>query len=228
MTHEKEKGATPFESAPQNITDTPDFTSLPPHLHKMFDEDRSYVLMPTGVTECWRCACDVTPQNVGMLKRLADLGSNASICATFCQSCAEALDDEREAAARPPATSITLPRRPIGNHPRRYPANGRALAEDPPALDQALIVAIGWPVGETLPAPKIIVQPEDDPARLRFDVAARRRVYVAHNAAANPEHLLKLAQTLIDYGALCVDLIVHPPRPGAGRERLRVVPEAGA
>ncbi|AMO36233.1 hypothetical protein [Thauera humireducens] len=227
MTIEKEKGAVPFESAP-HITDANDFINLLMHLHKMFDPVDPVVFMPTGVTECWRCGCDVTPENVGMLKRLADLGSNASICATFCQSCAEAIDDEREAATRPPATSMTLPRRSLGKHPRRYPANGRALAEDPPALDQALNVAIGWPIAETLPAPKIIVQPEDDPARLRLELAAGRRVYVAHSAAANPEHLLKLAQTLIDYGALCVDLIVHPPRPGAGRERLRVVPEMPA
>lgn len=188
----------------------------------------TYAVFPSGVAECSRCGCDVTADNVGAVRRVRDLAPNASICLTFCQSCADAIDEEREATARPPATSITLHRRPIGKHPRRYPANGRALAEDPPAIDKALNVAIGWLVGETLPAPKIIVQPEDDPDRLRFDVATGRRVYVAHNAAANPEHLLKLARALIDYGALCVDLIVHPPRPGAGRERLRVVPEVPA
>lgn len=188
----------------------------------------TYAVFPSGVAECSRCGCDVTADNVGAFRRARDLASNATVCLTFCQSCAEAIDHERDAAAGPAATSMTLPRRSVGKHPRRHPANGRMLAEDPPALEQALNVAIGWPVGETLPAPKIIIQPEDDPARLRFDVAAGRRVYVAHNAAANPEHLLKLAQAMIDYGALCVDLIVHPPRPGAGRERLRVVPELPA
>lgn len=224
---EKEKGATPCEGAPQNITDNADFISHLMHLHKMFDPVDPLVFMPTGVTECWRCACDVTPQNVGMLKRLADLGSNASICATFCQSCADAIDDEREAAARTPATSITLPRRPIGNHPRRHPAYGKTLAENPPPPDGPLTVSVGWQNAKTLPPPLLVVQPEDNPARLRFDVAAGRRVRVAHPADADPDRLLRLAQALIDYGALYVDLIEHPPRPGAAkRERLRVLVEA--
>ncbi|MDI3491717.1 MAG: hypothetical protein PWP11_2994 [Thauera sp.] len=188
----------------------------------------SYAVFPSGVAECSRCGCDVTADNVGAFRRVFTPAPNASFCIAFCQSCAEAIDHERDSASGPAATSMTLPRRSVGKHPRRHPANGRALAEDPPTLDQALTVAIGWPVAETVPAPKIVVQHEDDPARLRFDVAAGRRVYVAHNAAADPDRLLKLAQALIDYGALCVDLIVHPPRPGAGRERLRVVPEMPA
>lgn len=187
-----------------------------------------FAFFPSGVAECARCGCDVTDANVGALRRLRDIASNASVCLTYCQSCAEVIDEEREVASRPANASMTLPRRALGKHPRRYPSNGRALAENPPSLDQALTVAIGWPVAETVPAPKIIVQHEDDPERLRFDVAAGRRVYVAHKAAADPERLLKLAQALIDYGALCVDLIVHPARPGAGRERLRVVPESHA
>ena len=181
--------------------------------------------MPSGIAECARCGCDVTEANVGAFQRVRDLGSNAAVYLTFCQECAEAIDAERAAAEAPPETSITLPRRLLGNRYRRHPAGGKALVEDPPPLDQAVTVAVGWPVGETVQAPRIIVQPEDDPAGLRFDVAAGRRVYVAHNAAAAPDLLLKLAQALIDHGALCVDLIVHPPRPGAGRERLRILPE---
>ena len=226
MTIEKEKGAVPFESAP-HITDANDFISLLMHLHKMFDPGDPVVFMPSGVTECWRCGCDVTPENVGMLKRLADLGSNASICATFCQSCAEAIDDERQAGERPAATSMTLPRRPLGTHLRRYPAYGKSLSENPPPPDEPLTVAIGWQYAKTLPAPLLVVQPEDNPLRLRFDVAAGRRVCVAHPADADPDRLLRLAQALIDYGALYVDLIEHPPRPGAAtRDRLRVLVEA--
>lgn len=186
----------------------------------------TYAVFPSGVAECSRCGCDVTADNVGAFRRVRDLAPNATVCLTFCQECAEAIDAERSATDAPPETSIKLRRRLLGNRYRRHPASGKALAEDPPPLDQAVTVAVGWPVGETVQAPRIIVQPEDDPAGLRFDVAAGRRVYVAHNAAASPDLLLKLAQALIDHGALCVDLIVHPPRPGAGRERLRILPEA--
>jgi len=188
----------------------------------------TYVVFPSGVAECSRCGCDVTEENIGALKRLRDLAGNASACVAFCQSCAEAIDAEREAANRPAETSMTLSRRPLGARHRRHTPFGKALSEDPPPLDQALTVAVGWQAGKGLSSPLIVVQPFEDPSCLRFDVAAGRRVFVAHSATAEPDHLLKLAQALIDYGALCVDLIVHPPRPGVGRERLRVLPEVRA
>jgi len=184
-----------------------------------------YNVIPSGVAECARCGCDVTDANIGALRQIGGLARNASVCLPFCQSCAEAIDEERAAFERPAATAITLHRRPLGTQGRRYPANGRALAEAPPPIDQAVTVAIGWPVAETVSAPKIIVQHEDDPAKLRFDVAAGRRIFVAHNAAADAGRLLDLAQALIDYGAVCIDFVVHPRRPDTGRERLRVWPE---
>lgn len=182
---------------------------------------------PSGITECERCGCDVTDANVGAFKHLRSLALNASAVLAYCQSCAEAIDEERAAAARPAETSMTLQRRPLGSHPRRHPAYGKTLAENPPPSDEPLTVAIGWQFGKTLPAPLLVVQPEDNPGRLRFDVADGRRVRVAHPADADPDRLLRLAQALIDYGALYVDLIEHPPRPGAAkRERLRVLVEA--
>lgn len=189
----------------------------------------TYAVFPAGVAECERCGCDVTAENVGALKRVGDLASNAQVCIAFCSACAEAIDEERAAEAQPAATSMTLRRRPLGSHMRRHPGHGKTLAEDPPPLDQALTVAIGWPAAKTLPPPLVVIQPEDNPARLRFDVAAGRRVRVAHAAATDPDFLLKLAQALIDYGALCVDLIVWPQRrESVSRERLRVLPEARA
>ncbi|PLX74670.1 MAG: hypothetical protein C0607_10545 [Azoarcus sp.] len=87
-------------------------------------------------------------------------------------------------------------------------------------------MAIGWTLAKILPEPLLVVLPEDDPGKLRFDVAAGRRVRVAHPADADPDQLVKLAQALIDYGALWVDLILHPPRFGETHgERLRVLVE---
>lgn len=186
----------------------------------------TYAVIPSGVAECDRCGCDVTADNIGAFKHESWLARNAQVCTVLCATCADAIDEARAAIAQPAETSMTLPRRPLGSHVRRHPGHGKALAEDPPPLDQALTVAIGWPAAKALPAPLVVIQPEDNPARLRFDVAAGRRVRVAHAAATDPDFLLKLAQALIDYGALCVDLIVHPPRPGAARERLRVLVEA--
>ena len=98
--------------------------------------------------------------------------------------------------ARPsevPATaspSITLRRRGIGAHPRRHPDYGKSLAENPPPADEPLNIALGWPNAKNLPAPLLVVQPEDNPARLRFDVADGRRVRVAHPSNADPDRLL--------------------------------------
>lgn len=186
----------------------------------------TYALFPSGVAECSRCGCEVTADNVGAFRRVRDLAPNATVCLTFCQSCAEAIDDERNEAAQAVPASVAISRHGIGSHPRRHPAYGKTLAENPPAPDEPLTVAVGWQYAKTLPAPLLVVQPEDNPGRLRFDVADGRRVRVAHPADADPGRLLRLAQALIDYGALYVDLIEHPPRPGAAkRERLRVLVE---
>lgn len=187
----------------------------------------TYAVFPSGAAECSNCGCDVTAANVGAFRRVRDLAPNATVCLTFCQSCAEAIDDERNEAAQATPASVTISRHGIGSHPRRHPAYGKSLTENPPPPGEPLTVAVGWPYAKTLPAPLLVVQPEDNPGRLRFDVAAGRRVRVAHPADADPDRLLRLAQALIDYGALYVDLIEHPPRPGAAkRERLRVLVEA--
>lgn len=189
----------------------------------------TYAVFPSGVAECARCGCDVTEATVGAFKLLRGLAPNAGVYLTFCQRCAEAIDAEREAAARPDAASMMLRRCGIGAHPRRHPAYGKSLAENPPPADEPLNIALGWPSAKNLPAPLLVVQPEDNPARLRFDVADGRRVRVAHPSNADPDRLLKLAQALIDHGATCVNLMVHPPRPGATeRERLRVLVESDA
>lgn len=186
----------------------------------------TYAVFPSGVAECSRCGCDVIADNVGAFRRVRDLAPNATVCIVMCATCADAEDERNEAAQAPPA-SLTLTRRGIGSHPRRHPAYGKALAENPPPPDEPLTVAVGWQYAKTFPAPLLVVLPEDNPVRLRFDVAAGRRVRVAHPDDADPERLLRLAQALIDYGALYVDLIEHPPRPGAAkRERLRVLVEA--
>ena len=168
----------------------------------------------------------MTAANVGAFRRVRDLAPNATVCIVICAKCADAADDARDEAAQAPPASVTLPRHGIGSHPRRHPAYGKSLTETPPPSDEPLTVAIGWQHAKTLPAPLLVVQPEDNPVRLRFDVAAGRRVRVAHPADADPDHLLKLAQALVDYGALFVDLIEHPIRPGAAkRDRLRVLVE---
>lgn len=183
-------------------------------------------IFPSGIADCAICGCDVTADNVGAFRRLGDLGPNATVCLTICATCADTADEARTTPASVKQICITLPRRPIGSHPRRHPAYGKSLSETPPPGD-ALNVAVGWQTAKSLPAPLIVVQPEDNPGRLRFDTAAGRRVRVAHPADADPDRLLRLAQALIDYGALYVDLIEHPPRPGAAkRERLRVLVEA--
>lgn len=187
----------------------------------------SYAVFPSGAAECSSCGCDVTAANVGAFRRVRDLAPNATVCIVICAKCADAADDARDEAAQAPPASVTLPRHGIGSHPRRHPAYGKSLTETPPPSDEPLTVAIGWQNAKTLPAPLLVVQPEDNPVRLRFDVAAGRRVRVAHPADADPDRLLRLAQALIDYGALYVDLIEHPPRPGAAkRDRLRVLVEA--
>lgn len=186
----------------------------------------SYAIFPSGVAECSNCGCDVTSENVGAFRRVADLGPNASVCLTYCEPCAAAADAERDRTAAPAQKTLTLSRRGIGSHVRRHPAYGKKLADSPPLPDDPLNVAIGWTLAKILPEPLLVVLPEDNPGKLRFDVAAGRRVRVAHPADADPDQLVKLAQALIDYGALWVDLIVHPPRPGETRgERLRVLVE---
>lgn len=187
----------------------------------------TYAVFPSGAAECSNCGCDVTAANVGAFRRVRDLAPNATVCIVICATCADAADDARNEATQAPPASVTLPRHGIGSHPRRHPAYGKSLTETPPPTDEPLTVAIGWQAAKTLPAPLLVVQPEDNPTRLRFDVAAGRRVRVAHPADADPDRLLRLAQALIDYGALYVDLIEHPPRPGAAkRDRLRVLVEA--
>ncbi len=189
----------------------------------------SYAIFPSGVAECAHCGCDVTSDNVGAFRRVSDLGPNASVCLTYCEPCAAAADAERERTAAPTQKSIALSRRGIGSHVRRHPAYGKKLADSPPLPDEPLNVAIGWTLAKILPEPLLVVLPEDNPGKLRFDVAAGRRVRVAHPADADADQLLSLAQALIDFGALSIKLVVHPPRPGAnGVESLLVVPEAEA
>ncbi len=208
------------------------------------------ILAPKAMA-CFACNQDANPEQSTVVE-VSMLAPGLGIAVAICPACtARAIDRDGSADtliaeirdqysagvtfARPsevPATaspSITLRRRGIGAHPRRHPAYGKSLAENPPPADEPLNIALGWPNAKNLPAPLLVVQPEDNPARLRFDVADGRRVRVAHPSNADPDHLLKLAQALIDHGATCVDLIVHPPRPGATeRERLRVLVESDA
>jgi len=236
MPPEKEKGASPDQAAPQAIS-TADCSTSP-----------VYAIAPAPL-ECFACKSDVDPEH-DVLVEVAPLGPGLSVAVGFCPACiaaALAKDGDTEklftatranylggvafsrTTSKPPddAPRITLHRRGIGSHPRRHPAYGKTLAENPPPPDEPLTVAVGWQYAKTLPEPLLVVKPEDNPVRLRFDVADGRRVRVAHPADADPDRLLRLAQALIDYGALYVDLIEHPPRPGATkRERLRVLVEA--
>lgn len=124
---------------------------------------------------------------------------------------------------------IELQPRTARNEGRRHPAFGAALSADPPPADEHLRVLVGWEHADAVPDPKLIVRPADNPARLRFDVAAGRTVRIYHPHTADPNRLFSLAQSLIDYGATEVELVIHPPRPEAhSTELLRIVPKGGA
>ena len=186
-----------------------------------------HACMPSGVTSCASCGCDVTADNLGALRYLRHLRDGAALYLSVCQSCAEAEDAAR--AQKAPAPPTELQRQPARNAGRKHPPYGAALAADPPPADEALHVLMGWDYADKLPDPKLIVRDEDNPARLRFDVADGRAVRVVHRHDADPDRLLKLAQALIDYGAREVEMVIHPPRPGSyGTELLRIVPKVGA
>lgn len=134
--------------------------------------------------------------------------------------------DEGAYVAPRPAPPVELTRRPVRNTGRKHPPYGAILAESPLPSDETLRVCIGWQYEEWVSERRVIVAATDDPAALRFDAAAGRRVRVIHPHDASPEHLFRLAQTLVDYGAVSVELAIFPLRPGTHcTEVLRIVPK---
>lgn len=126
-----------------------------------------------------------------------------------------------------PRKKLTLRRRAVNNARRRHPAYHRALLENPPPADEGLQIALDWKTAMLLPEPRLVVRPEDNIARLRFDVAKGRRVRVVHSNADAPDRLMRIAQALIDYGANQVELYLHPIAPGSGGSQiLSFYPEA--
>lgn len=125
-----------------------------------------------------------------------------------------------------PAPPVELTRHPVRNAGRKHPPYGAILAESPPPSDEILRVCIGWQYEEWVSERRVIVEATEDPDALRFDVAAGRPVRVIHPHDASPEHLFRLAQTLVDYGAVLVELAIFPHRPGTFcTEVLRIVPK---
>lgn len=126
-----------------------------------------------------------------------------------------------------PAPPVELTRRPVRNTGRKHPPYGAILAEAPPPADEVLRVCIGWQYEEWVSERRLIVEATDDPAALRFDAAAGRTVRVIHPHDASPEHLFRLAQAIVDYGAVSVELAIFPHRPGTHcTEVLRIAPKA--
>lgn len=125
-----------------------------------------------------------------------------------------------------PAPPVELTRRPLRNTGRKHPPYGAILAAAPPPPDEVLRVCVGWQYEEWVSDSRVIVEATADPEALRFDAAAGRTVRVIHPHDASPEHLFRLAQTLVDYGAVSVELAIFPHRPGAYcTEVLRIVPK---
>lgn len=111
---------------------------------------------------------------------------------------------------------------------RKHPPYGADLAANPPPPDESLRVLVGWEYAQWVTENRIVLVDSESPDRLRFDVAAGRRVRVDHPHDADPERLLHLAQALIDYGATVVDLVI-PFCPGAlCTQMLRIVPRPNA
>ncbi|CAM5320857.1 hypothetical protein [Thauera mechernichensis] len=119
---------------------------------------------------------------------------------------------------------VQLARRPVTNAGRKHPAYGAKLLANPPPEWEAVRVLLGWKYAKCeMESQPIVV--DSDPALLRFDVVAGRRVRVDHEHNADPRQLLNLAQALIDYGATAVELVIPFPPPGArGSEHLHIVP----
>lgn len=228
----KERAQSPDQAAPQTF-DTADSTT-------------TFALLPPSGMVCAVCGTDTDAADItAVVETYHRSGSGIGIAVGVCRSCCrehaptqQALDTliariraddsitPRIATTPPAGYEITLPPRKRGNLARRHPAYGARLAADPPPADHRLTVAVGWEHAKQLPVPLIVVQPDDNPTRLRFDVAAGRPVRVTHPASSDPDWLLKLAQALIDEGAVCVDLTVHPSRTGTtAMETLRIRPE---
>lgn len=200
------------------------------------------ILRPAAGLECFVCRAPVDVEADTVIE-VAPLGRGFKVAVGICPICAERAreadgsiqplaDSIREVYAggvvtvekctRPP---LELERKAVSNAGRKHPPFGAALAENPPPADELLCVLLGSDHAKAIPDPKLIVRPEDNPARLRFDVAEGREVRVVHPHDADPKRLVRLAQALIDYGAQSVELVVHPVRPGAaGTEILRIVP----
>lgn len=116
---------------------------------------------------------------------------------------------------------VQLTRRPATNAGRKHPPYGAQLLANPPPKWEAVRVLLGWKYAKCeMESQPIVV--DSDPALLRFDVVAGRRVRVDHEHNADPRQLLNLAQALIDYGATAVKLVTNGPR---GSESLYIVPK---
>lgn len=206
-------------------------------------------ILASRVMECFICKADAAPEQ-STLVEVSMLAPDFKLAVAVCPACtarAIAEDGSTDAliadiretyprfatltkpAPKPTSTQIELQPRTARNAGRRHPAYGAAITADPPPADEPLRVLMGWEHADTVPDPKLIVRPADNPAHLRFDVAAKRIVRVFHPDSEDPNRLYALAQSLIDYGAAVVELVIHPPRPEAhSTELLRIVPKGGA
>lgn len=202
------------------------------------------ILNPAAGLECFVCKAPVDVKADTVIE-VAPIGRGFKVAVGICPTCADRAREE-DGSIQPLADSIRevyaggvvtvepytrppleIERKAVSNAGRKHPPLGAALAENPPPADEPLRVLLGWEHAKAIPDPKLILRPEDNPARLRFDVAEGREVRVVHPHDADPKRLMRIAQALIDYGAQSVELVVHPIRPGAsGTEILRIVPRA--
>ena len=236
----KEKGVSP-QAAPQNHN-TRDYTESIP---------KDSYLLGSRIMECYVCQGDADPEHDDCtVVEVTQFGAGFGIAVVVCPACtARAIEQDGSIeplvadirANYPKHATLASPARPSGPPPvelaprplrtagLRHPAFGAVLLADPPPADESLLVLLGWEHARSLPVQKLVVEPTQNPRKLRFDVAKDRRVRVLHPHDANHKTLLALAQQLIDFGAREVELLTHPGRPGSkDMEFARIVPKGGA
>ena len=207
----------------------------------------AYAFAPAGL-ECFICKDDA-PTDGSTMVEVSMLAHELGIAVAVCPVCTtRALAEDvtlstlvtdireqyhQQAAPAPkpgivPPNQLALTPRPIRNAGRRHPVHGARLAANPPEADVDLHVLLGWEHEKLVSEPKLLIMPNDNPERLRFDVAANRAARVIHPPHADRLRLLSLAQGLIDYGARQVELVIHPLSPeGNGIKPFRIVPRGG-
>ena len=217
------KGASPLKAAPQHK----------PKQH--ISTPRFGVIQPKQGITCLICDVPIDLRNDQdyLTHKIAEIRQGVWTCVAVCGRCHKTHQGDLpllfgmisgDTRTEPPETSVLrLKRSKARKTPRqRLPPYAAEILADPPDQDTVLHAVLDWASWRKAPKPCIVLPSDRAVSDFDLDFTNGYRVRVLHGATGDPERLFAIAQALVDWGAIAVELREYPAPPNAPLREIAV------